>query len=1308
MDYSKSTKTTKTSKPRTRTQGATRRMEKVDLSKPSTKDTRKESKPKRVQGGTANEKGMFSLGRHQRDVVSEKSSRLTMKPTQDELEICYKVLGLNDDQKSQVAAIDRIDNMVMLHHTEDANPYDVVLDSIRGTIIDLDARRILVPSSSMRSHSVVSDIVGTTEQKYFRLMDTELTTEDDNGNKIPLFHCVPNDEYLSICPYFPGFNIRFFKHKGRYYFASRTRIDTVGDGNHAPSSWTPFLTSYINAYYEAGGPLHDQLFPEETLCSRFVYCFLIYYPSYNLISKLKTSERGFVVHTGTIDAWAGLKTLPYSEKEIGKLHERPTVFKYEEEPFLNGGLTNERRLTVSQANCFLNFGYRTKHHSVLDFTRSGPGESVILKYRNPGSDIMVRLHVKSPSFANAEENIHGNDPNLYRRFVQNSKIAYETRFNHRNITDCHSLYRMPPDSLLKDFAFRGEYIFNKLQMMSPSDIPKHFGYQEAYNVIWLSMLVSSSQYYAPQVYKFRERFRADRDNLISWMMDLSYPNQPIPIVGTDEKTLMSLKRVQDILTSISKKMKKMPAKTVRNRAGRVIKVHDRIVKRDMLEKYLVREDGKSLYKLFRLANAARNVNTIHITEPDAVLQRDNMHLTKEELYKIKYDPNRTPAVLDLKTVVPLKIAAGRTGNTKTFSEIARNARVEDERTKMVSEELSDDSEEERITLIMGGKEVDFPMMDIVLPDEIRFAHEQYEEFMEKALSSERSLSVERESEEEEYSSEGEDMSVTGEQLASEPIVNEDSTESIQESVTEVIQTLRRQDYRDERELMGETEPYEVSDEEDSEGVVDSNAKAVMDVLGDEKKESQTPKRDIPKRMNINWALDDDEDLTEIDEYFNQFVKGRSFSTERKPQETPLTSRSVVRESSSDMYLPKPAEKPSTMSVDRKKDKDVEREKQLEHERYMIHLRNLNREFGGANAYEEETVVTYITASGKMRIREVKLYYVDIPWGYGKKDRNIFKVVYFFEKLDGSKSREIPQTIALEKIATAIETNRVMKENENKVEIVVEKAVEESKRSYSVWNREVRIGKPDTKTAVNTIKMASRTRLDKNSIEAKIAKLRKETRLKIVYRGPKESLEDFEKRKQENFDNHRLRVSYLESLEFHLKMRNDQLEAGEDATKSEEEIKNYADLLGIGDSTLRDVQKVEKPEPGVYKVKKSYRMDYTPSMPKPMMANQNYFRRGGQKGKTVEDEDTKGMMLVERDRRGWLSTKEQRNNRSANRSMVSKNMKSGVDAPEIVIQGVDTVLTKSGVNVKKMTSNGWNISWISSYTPIIQKIDIEAF
>ena len=515
-------------------------------------------------------------------------------PTQES-----KVDEIAEDVKSQIAKILQIPNndqwelcdsipeesLYMIHYTDIANPE--IYGKYRGTIVDTKAG-IVIRKGLGYTSTVTLDQLPINDQKQY----LELTDELNNVHLL---------DKIMITRGFEATHISVFKHNSKVYHSTNKRI------NSSKARWGGSKT-FLELYYEVGGPLDDYLFDPQTVNSPFVYDFLIVHESLLNVTKLPVGV-GFIVSLGVKTMW-DQKNNPYPDTtNLSKDFIIATIEGTDKLP-LNPKtpvIYTPSTINIETANAHLKYGfYDIQDYNNLD-QRLTPGEFVIIYNLDSENNIAKTFKVQSTSYA-WRWNVRNNDPNVKHRLYQLSSQA-----NGINGTDLELLIEgfvgeFPVMDKYDDyFCNFNDYINNKLQgeiIESPLIVyPQRFNYlntdyskmletkEQRFQNIFLCLLMSIPLHLQKEYLGYYNQFQNDRYNVISWLKDFAIKGN-IPV----DETYYRVRNIIQEAKKQAKYQKSLPQQSTKN-------INFTSLVNKIIYTFIHRERGDSLYRLIKLMNS---------------------------------------------------------------------------------------------------------------------------------------------------------------------------------------------------------------------------------------------------------------------------------------------------------------------------------------------------------------------------------------------------------------------------------------------------------------------------------------------------------------------------------------------------------------------------------------------------------------------------------------------------------------------------------------------------------------------------------
>lgn len=516
----------------------------------------------------------------------------------DTRKIVSSVLGVENSAAWEIVSSDPEHHLYMVHHKPEANLADY--GQIRGIVVDTEAQTIVCESYGY-TPTIVSDSIRPAEEGGMIQLTDELGT----------VHQVNPDRSIFKIG-FEGTLINVFKHDGKVYRSTRKRL------NPSKSRWGNSET-FMNMYWDLGGPTDNELFNPESDYSPYCHTFIIVHPDVLVVSK-DNIGRGYLVYLGPKQMWSlEYSDCPYKQtQEDGSLYEGVTPEEFEADPRPNAGwidgeiylpetvtsLTPDgsmnrnpifapNDLSLEDANRHLMFGFYNPFtdYDKLD-RRMLPGEFVIVHNIDETGATTGMLRVESTSYS-WRAGMRDNNPNLLHRFFQlvnGSYIRYDTAEGRRRY-----------DSLYPTFTpYDSQSIKNQLATVGPYIVwPQNTSYHDPSNLmskesrmynIWIAFLNSVPLHRQGEVSVYLDTLYKKRGELIRWLRMVENREYLDPVEYS--------RRVINIVQAArSFARERVERGQDRGRDGRRLSLKQ--ITKANIRNLVMKEEGSSLYRLVR-------------------------------------------------------------------------------------------------------------------------------------------------------------------------------------------------------------------------------------------------------------------------------------------------------------------------------------------------------------------------------------------------------------------------------------------------------------------------------------------------------------------------------------------------------------------------------------------------------------------------------------------------------------------------------------------------------------------------------------
>lgn len=285
----------------------------------------------------------------------------------EEFEKIFQILGF---RSKLIKILDKKDDLLLLHYDESKifslpQIEDSVL-SIRGTVIDMKREIIICPSFGYTSFAIKNKIEFDQEGKisFINNIGKNLTFDKDD---------------IIISKAYEGFVIRAIWYDNKPYFFSYKKLDP------SKSFWGK-SDYFLDAYYNAGGPKHEEMFDTTKPFSSTCYFFLVSTSEVLVGSKINL-EHPFVVLLDTVNL--DLKGIDQSLIAPGTFNFE--IFYKIPERFNQPMVIGKEELTLEKGNEFLEKGfYSSLEVDQIDIRRNFGEAIYICKKSDPKYHILVK------------------------------------------------------------------------------------------------------------------------------------------------------------------------------------------------------------------------------------------------------------------------------------------------------------------------------------------------------------------------------------------------------------------------------------------------------------------------------------------------------------------------------------------------------------------------------------------------------------------------------------------------------------------------------------------------------------------------------------------------------------------------------------------------------------------------------------------------------------------------------------------------------------------------------------------------------
>ena len=339
--------------------------------------------------------------------------------------IIAQVLEIENSAAWEIVSSNEETNLHMIHHRPEADLKRY--GDLRGIVVDTEAK-VVVCKSYGYSPTV-------TENKLVLNEDNLISLTDENN----VSHLI-DPTTSKITRGFEGTLISVFKHKGTVYRVTRKKLDP------SRSRWGNSKT-FIEMYWELGGPTDDELFHPESDYSPYCHNFIIVHPDVLVVSKENVGS-GYIVYLGPKQMWPlSYDDCPYKQFQLGGL----LFWNIDQDDFNNDPRPNagwiDETLYVPKVSSTLTDGFvyqpenldltQANHHLTFGFYPSFEGSENLDRRILPGEFIVITLEdgnmlrVESTPYS-WRSRVRDNNPNLKNQFyklVSGSYITSESKYN---------------------------------------------------------------------------------------------------------------------------------------------------------------------------------------------------------------------------------------------------------------------------------------------------------------------------------------------------------------------------------------------------------------------------------------------------------------------------------------------------------------------------------------------------------------------------------------------------------------------------------------------------------------------------------------------------------------------------------------------------------------------------------------------------------------------------------------------------------------------------------------------------------------
>lgn len=506
-------------------------------------------------------------------------------------QIIAEVLGVENSAAWNIVSSDPENNLYMVHHKPEASHGRY--GDIRGVVVDIVAKTVVCKSYGF-TPTVISDTLKLQNDGLIHLFDDLGMEHEIDPNR------------MNIKMGFEGTMIHVFKHDGKVYRVTRKKLDP------SKSRWGNSKT-FMDMYWELGGPSDEVLFDSESDYSPYCHIFILVHPDV-LVSSKENIGDGYMVYLGPQEMWP----LEYYESPYKQTMEDGTFFQgvnqkeFDEDPRPNAGwidgtihfpetfssFSQERTsnillppsLSLEEANYKLAFGFYNAFQGYENYERRLlPGEFVVIQVLDEEGNLLEVVRVESTSYA-WRSTMRDNNPNLCHRFYQlmnGSYINYETPEGRERFLDLYPI--LTPHS--------PENINSNLPLVVWPQDPTYFDSEmlttresRLYN-IWIAFMMSVPLHRQSEVFGFLSSLNNTRNQIIGWL-------RKIEERGKVDSTEFSKRVLNIIQAARSFSERKINQGQDRDRrTGRKISFSE--LTKFNIRNLLMKEEGSSLYRLSR-------------------------------------------------------------------------------------------------------------------------------------------------------------------------------------------------------------------------------------------------------------------------------------------------------------------------------------------------------------------------------------------------------------------------------------------------------------------------------------------------------------------------------------------------------------------------------------------------------------------------------------------------------------------------------------------------------------------------------------
>ena len=513
-----------------------------------------------------------------------------MEHTDNTRQIIAEVLGVENSAAWKIVSSDPDHNLYMVHHVPEAAHGKYA--GIRGVVVDTQARTIICKSYGYTPTTIMD--------KLSVQSDGMIRITDDLG----LEHLV-DPARMQIKSGFEGTLIHVFKHDGIVYRATRKRLDPEN------SRWGN-SKSFLEMYWELGGPKDEDLFNPETNYSPYCHVFIMVHPDVLVVSKENIGD-GYMVYLGPQEMWSvEYDECPYKQvREDGTLFEGVSQEEFDADTRPNAGwidsdlrmpttvshfepgatrditILSPPNLSLEQANHHLTFGYYSSFPGWQNYDRRLlPGEFVIVHFFDENGNLEEMIKVESTSYA-WRATMRDNNPNLLHRFYQllnGSYIRYETPEGREKYLDLYPILTPYPLEIIKQslplVVWPEDPTYYDPNMLTNRD-------SRLYN-IWMAFMMAVPLHRQFEVAGFFTQLINTRNQVIGWL-------RKIESFGKLDSSEYN-KRVINIIEAARRfSGRKIEQGQDRDYTGR--KKSFKELTRDNIRNLVMKEEGSSLYRL---------------------------------------------------------------------------------------------------------------------------------------------------------------------------------------------------------------------------------------------------------------------------------------------------------------------------------------------------------------------------------------------------------------------------------------------------------------------------------------------------------------------------------------------------------------------------------------------------------------------------------------------------------------------------------------------------------------------------------------